>query len=799
MLKNVLAFFLGTLLIHFACATLPDLRYFGVWVLILALCSLWQRRLFWLVMAFGLGALYALLSAQARLAVALPDDLEGKNVVVEGYITSIPSVQARSIRFEFDIVKWSDQYFSPGSEVSSPILLPPMRVRLNVYDPLRAQSTWLPGQRLILTVRLKQPHGFMNQGGFDYEQWLFAHNLRATGYVREQHAASFDNHYQLLRLRFAVYQQLQTLLHDIPQAAVITALALGESGDLDDQQWQLLRDTGTTHLISISGLHVGLLLLLVYHALQWLFRRIWPPATFWTAQQVAMCGGLLAAFLYVELAAFSVPTQRSLLMLLLPCIYIMWRKQLAATHCYAVALLVVLLWDPFTPLQIGFWLSFIAVAVLLWLAMRQRVASTSLVAAQSTSLWRLRAQSFAQSLWTFSRLQIFLLLVLLPLTLFVFGKASFIGGIANFFAIPLVGLVVVPNILLALLIMPISAEAAHALLYVANILLELLWWGLSWVSQLPWAVWPLTLPFAMVWPGLVFATILIMMPAGWGWRLPGLLLYVTLLLWPAPRLQPGQLMVHVLDVGQGTAVFLQTAKHNLLYDTGAHFGENSDAAQVVILPFLQTQGVTHLDRLVVSHADDDHAGGVQSILSNLPVTDVWLGEWLKTPLATKTNMTFCQVGQQWQWDEVSFEILWPEGEQYVGNNQSCVLKVSVGTQAILLTGDIEAPAEEALLSAATDVRATIIVVPHHGSRSSSTPEFVKAVQAELAVATTGYRNRYRFPREEVMQRYSDNGAVWLNTATVGAVGILLDAAHWQLQYRWRLNHPHYWQHPAIAE
>ena len=702
----------------------------------------WRLLLFWL----PAGLLWALLFAHTTLDAQLPETIEGVDLRLTGRIASLPAVSERRTRFELDVTA---ARFADGR--AAPVAVP--RVRLSWYGP--RPGVW-PGETWQLTVRLKRPHGFRNPGGFDYEAWLFRHGIRATGYVR----ADPDNRrlapargYRLQRLRAWLRERLQAMRPSGAETAILQALVVGDRSAVAHAQWETLRRTGTNHLMAISGLHIGLLAGLGF----WLGRFLWRfsgPVVLWLpAPRFGALLGLALAAVYAALAGFAVPTRRALIMTAVAMLALWRYRRVANAQTLGLALFVVLLLDPLAVLDPGFWLSFAAVAFIFY---------------GLNGRWRSggRVREALRVQWWIS-------LGLLPLLLLLFLQASLVSPLANLIAVPVVGWVVVPLALLGTALGLLWPALGSGLLDGAAWLMGGLMWLLDRLAGWPHLQWhSADIPWWVFLPAL-FGMLVLLMPRGLPGRWLGGVLMLPLL-WPAAAAPPaGEADFTLLDVGQGLAAVVRTREHVLVYDTGPRFGPDFEAGSAVVVPFLQAAGIERIDRLLISHADSDHRGGAEAIIRAIPVADFQASRALR--IAGRRSRP-CRAGESWSWDGVRFEILHPREGDGSRNDASCVLRVAAAGRVLLLTGDIERPAERRLVRRLdTALRADVLVAPHHGSRSSSSPAFLDAVQPRWVLFPVGYRNRFRFPDSGVQARYAQRGARMLTTADCGAIGVRLGA------------------------
>jgi competence protein ComEC len=590
----------------------------------------------------------------------------------------------------------------------------------------------------------------MNPGGFDYEGWLFSRGIGATGYVRAEPAPRHlvaAPAFSVDALRAAVIEALQGARPQARNAGVLQALTVGERSAIPAQRWRTLVDTGTIHLMAISGLHIGLVAGLVYALVLLGWRRCARCCAWLAAPRAAAVLGLAAAVGYAVLAGFTLPTQRALVMLAVVSAALFWGRSLRPAQGLSVALVAVLALDPRAPLSPGFWLSFGAVAIILY-SLSARLAAPG----RLSGLLRLQ--------WVLG------LGLLVPL-LWMFGEAPLVSPLANLIAVPWVSLLVVPPALAAVALLPLSSSLAGLLLGIADLALALLWPVLDLLQDLPLARWQAAQAAPWAFALAVLGLAILIAPRGWPARWLGLVLMLPLLLPAHPSPPLGSLRLTLLDVGQGLAVVARTRGHTLVFDVGARFGPRFDAGRAAVLPYLRTRGLRRIDRLIVSHGDNDHAGGLGSVLEGIEVDTLMLGPDLDHPRGEP-----CLRGRRWVWDGVVFSVLHPPPGPWGGgrNDGSCVLRIQTAGAAILLTADIEAGAERALAAdPEMDLASAVLLVPHHGSRSSSSEVFIDRVAPELALLAVGHRNPYGLPRPEVLARYAARGIPVLDTARNGAI------------------------------
>lgn len=690
--------------------------------------------------AFLFGLLWAIAFASLRIQDRLPRELEGQDLTLEGNVASLPEADDRRVRFEFRVLR----------VISLTGVRVPGKLRLSWYDP---EQRLRGGERWRLTVRLKRPHGMWNPGGMDYELWLFAQNLRAIGYVRDTPANTRlapANPWHPAAWRQAVSERITWALPDSPYQGMIRALVMGADEDIDAAQWEVLRRTGTAHLVAISGSHVSLIALLIYGMAAILTASLhivrWPPP------RLAAAAAILAALVYSALADFAIPTQRALIMITIAMGAIIAQRNSRPTYTLALALAAVVLRDPCAVLAPGFWLSFVAVAFILY---------------RLSGLWH--QPGFWRSLLSINWATA---LGLAPLLLLFFGQISLIAPVANLFAVPVLGLLIIPLALTGTLLLFLWFAAGKSLLGLVEILVDWAWKALEGLAQLPFAQWQHAPPaFPWVLLGLCGGALLLL-PRGIPGRWLGLFLLLPALTRSPEKIAPDQYQLTLLDVGQGLASVIETRHHTLVFDTGARFSDRFDIGSAVIEPFLRHRGIDGIDTLIVSHGDNDHSGGAEALLQRVPVTAILSSV---PERFARANAHGCKAGQSWEWDGVRFEMLWPIEPFPSGNDGSCVLRISGPQGSALLPGDIGQSAETGLVMRYGDhLRSTILVAPHHGSKTSSSPDFIDKVRPRIVLFPVGYRNRYGFPRVEVVEHYRRAGASIWDTATDGAITVRSD-------------------------
>lgn len=755
------------------------------------------------------GFFWAAWLANFALAPGLAASDEGRDFTVIGVIDNLPYRFAQGVRFNFVVerVVAADNVAGTSRQL-------PRRVALSWYAGFRDQITQVgdvqPGERWQLTVRLQRPHGNANEYGFDYEAWLLEQGVRATGYVRPNNANRrlenfvFSTRNVIEHCRAALRARILAALPDKPYAGVIVALVVGDQRGIDQSDWKIFTNTGIGHLVSISGLHItmvaGLFALIAFTLWRHSFFTRAQLPLMMPAQKVAALVGAAVALFYVLLAGFGVPAQRTLYMLIVVAIALWLNRIASVSHVLCTALGVVVLLDPWAVLWPGFWLSFGAVAVILY----STVGRTTLRPDRGApgvdeaphgahSAPTLGARCW-QALRVGAHTQYAVTLGLVPLTMLLFAQVSVISPLANAVAIPLISLVVTP---LALVGSMLPMSLAAWVLGLAHLLVEWLTICLQWFSGLRYAVWRAPTPPLWLFGWAMFGTLWLLAPRGWPARWLGLATWIPLLAAEPSHPEPGRMTVTAFDVGQGMALLIETSHHRMLYDTGPSYGTEINAGNRVILPYLRARGIASLDGMIVSHSDVDHSGGALTVLDGLPV-DWVLGSLLPNHpiVAAARRHVQCAAGQAWTWDGVRFEILHPLAASYADNTlkpnaRGCTLRVTAGGKSMLMAGDIEALQESQLVARDRErLRADVLLVPHHGSGTSSTPDFLKAVNPQAAVFQVGYRNRYQHPKKEVYDRYGELQIQRLRTDQSGALtldfGQTIDIASY------RETHARYW-------
>ncbi len=791
------------------------------------------------VLGFGLTGL----RASSFASTALNPALEGQDIVVTGQVVAMPQFGEDGVRFRFAVASaylngeqvtlppqiYLGWYSGFGVRPAKPVAVPaadgdvePPEFSLELQrqpQPLRA------GERWQMTVRLKAPHGNSNPHGFDYELWLWEQGVQATGYVRtskgdtppKKLASTWGKPVE--RARQSVREAIFERVDNRQLAGVLAALVVGDQNAIERADWDVFRATGVAHLMSISGLHITMFAWAACLVIGWLWRRsaqFTPALCLWMpASSAGAWGGLALAALYALFAGWGVPAQRTIWMLATVVILRQSARQWPWPVVWLLAMAVVVVLDPWALMQAGFWLSFVAVGVLFASGSPQVENEQTKDATNSgaprariywaegqnegqnkprTGLLRTFQAHFFTNLIKTLREQWVITLALTPLSLLLFNQVSVVGLLANAVAIPWVTLLVTPLAMLGVLWAP-SWDAAALAIHGLTLLLQ-------WMASFSWA--SLSVASAPLWcaiAGVVGGALLVM-------RLPpylramGVPLLLPVLLWQPSRPEFGQFEVLGADVGQGNALIIRTASHSIVYDTGPKFSRESDAGHRVLVPLLRAMG-EKIDVLMLSHRDTDHIGGASAVLAMQPqarlLSSIEDGHELQAVRPSER----CLAGQKWRWDGVDFEVLHPHASDYdspaKSNAMSCVLRISNGLKTALLAGDIEAAQELRLVASpetSLKLKADFLLMPHHGSKTSSTGPFLDAVQPQFALAQAGYRNRFNHPVESVLTRYADRKIRVVKSPACGAATWRSEQAE-ELSCQ-RQQAKRYWHHQPQA-
>jgi competence protein ComEC len=716
------------------------------------------RRWRW-IGALLFGAAWACIQGGYALSVRLPANLVGQEIPVIGHVDGLPQRDDRLLRFDFIADRDGNLAGVAGKHL-----------RLSWYG---AKVDIAPGERWKLRVKLRRPRGVLDPGGFDFEKLALERRIAATGYVRAPETAqelgdtiSIDAWRARLSARIAAAVPS-------PSARFVRALALGDTRDLSESDWDTLRATGLTHQIAISGFHVGIVA--SFGALlAWLLYRLFPRIGLRCPRSQAQAAmALLFGFGYTALVGFELPTVRTLLMIAAALLARLWRRPSSVSASLALALAAMLIVDPLSVLAAGFWLSFAGVAWLVWCLPHDAASG------------HVRLFLGAQGVAT---------LGLLPLTVWFFGQASLVSPLTNLIGIPWFSLVVVPLSLLGLGVDLLLPSVGEPILRLAAHAMDALWWVLEHAAHWPGALAWLPEPSALALGMALIGAFWLLLPRGIPAKPLALLLWLPLL-WPRlPAIPQGTADLAMIDVGQGLSLLVRTQHHTLLFDTGPAYSGGLDLGEAAVVPTLHAFGINKLDALVVSHGDNDHSGGADSVRRAYPVALRY------APAGWPRGQDYqpCLKDATWNWDGVTFRFLHPPRDfPYLDNDSGCVLRISGPGWAALLPADIEAVIEDRLVREHPELlRADLLVVPHHGSKTSSTAAFIQAVHPALALIAVGQGDRFGLPKPAIVQRYVDQGVLLEDSASDGLVRVRLDAGGAHVVERTRERLLRFWHEPA---
>lgn len=734
-------FFLAGISISLFLSHLPNV-YWAIGILLSGstLLIFFRNRkyyFFQLIIIVSLGFAWLTLHADQLLAVKLPLNLASQSLVITGTINSIPEVKTNYSTFIIAV------HTIPTANIkySDPLLV---RLAWEFAPKLHVGDLWQ------LNVKLKPPRGFWNIASYDYQQWLFEQRVRATGYV----VANSNNLllgnaeiiYSVDAYRQRLAEHINTQLQNYPLAGLVAALAVGVRNNVTEQQWLVLRNTGTNHLFAIAGLHIGILTAIVFCVVNFLWRFSGNITLYFPAQQSAAIAALCAAILYSALAGFALPTQRASVMVTVFLFSILFRRNLASWSAWSLALLVILITEPLAILSDSFWLSFGAVGLILY-GVSGRVAQTG--------LW-----------WHWGRAQWVMTIGLIPLGILFFQQTALVGLLANIIAVPWVGFIVLPLVLLGDIFWIFAPKLSGFCWWLAEYALQGLWPILNHLAALDTLQWYGSIANQWILLTAFIGVILFLLPNGIALRSVGIVWLLPLFFWKPNGPMLGEVWFTLLDAGEGLAAIIRTQNHVLVF--------NLDNA---VVPYLKAYGISTVDTLMLDK--DEDAENIENIL---------------TGVAVKQYLTNTYFGQHWQWDNVNFQVLYPTQTNIPNTSFSKVLRIETGTQSILLTGDTDHLAETELLTLATkSLASNILIAPHHGSNTSSTPEFIAAVHPNFVLFSAGYLNRYAFPDAQVVARYQASGAQIFSTAEVGMIVFkLTGTGNINLPSTYLKNDWHFW-------
>ena len=714
---------------------LPTLNLTWVIPLILpVLIGLLNRKkhpIFVTIFALGLGIIYGIISGTIAKSHQL-NTIPFENIQVEGIVINLPIHKKDRVKFALKVESMSAQ-------------LPLKKILVNWY---KNPDVIKPGQKWLFELKLKPIHGYKNPGSFDYSKWLFRQGYDAIATVKKAKLIESQNYdlstlINVFRAKIAKIIQQQYSVSRVQ--ALIQALIIGDKSQISSDDSQLFKDTGTAHLVAISGLHIGLIafvgmlfgrLLFVIIANERL-NRFKLEALF----------AISFALIYSLLAGFSIPTIRALIMVLVFSISYVGKLKISRWYSWSIAMLVVLLIDPLSVLDLGFWFSFTAVAVLIF-AFSNKMKKTNKII-------------------TFIQAQIVILIGLSLLMVLAFYQVNFLAPIVNILVLPLASFLLIPMIFVSMLVYFIYPPLANMFFFAAEKLTSLLFLFLDFVQQYNYlSISVKNISFFSICTAII-AIIILLLPKLFRWRYLALLLWLPLFLNRPNEIKNGEFKVNVLDVGQGLSVIVTTKNTVMIYDTAAKYDSGFSLASTVIIPFLQSRGIQKVDKIILSHDDNDHAGGIDLLKSEYNVTDV---------MGVTAEYSGCQYPLQWHWNQVKFEVYSPlELIPYLANNSSCVVKVSSEYGSILLTGDIEEPVEYRLVNKFPEqIESNVLLVPHHGSKTSSSMSFIKKVNPKIAINSSGFMNQFNHPHPKIKQQYLSEGIKFYDTQVNGMIELVFN-------------------------
>lgn len=718
---------------------------------IVSLYCLYKKRFIIssILLGFCLGMILAIVSgiyAKSHQLKYIPDH----TITVIGKVIELPVIKSDKQKFSLKVIKMDKEFHLK-------------KLLVNWYN---SDELLKSGQIWQFDLKLKPIHGYRNPGSFDYSKWLFRQGYDATGTVKKatllQHQSDdINSKINNLRAEFSAF--IQTSFSSGRVQSLIKALTIGDKSQISYEDSQLFQDTGTAHLIAISGLHIGLIAFIGVLFGRFLF-LIFTQEKYNRFTYEALFA-IIFSLSYALLAGFSIPTIRAFIMVATFSLASILKMNISRWQAWSIAMFIVLAFDPLSVLDIGFWFSFGAVAVLMFVFTGRNYGNNKFIA--------------------FIRAQVFILIGLMPLMVIIFGKVNFLTPIANLLVLPLASLLLIPLMFLSFFVYMISESFAQLLFSLVERIAEFLFLILDYLQQFNFFNLSITGITTITIVSLFVVTAILLLPQLFRWKYLVMILFIPLFLDKPKAIEEHQFQVNVLDVGQGLSVVIMTENHTMIYDTGAKYKTGFNLASTVVIPYLKTIGVTDVDKLILSHKDNDHAGSKDELIEayeNMKVYDVF-GEY-----------NHCDKKLHWQWDGVKFVILSPFNNfPYLGNNSSCVLKISSQYGSLLLTGDIEEPIEYRLTHHLTDkIESDVLLVPHHGSRTSSSQEFIHKVNPKVALNSSGYANQFNHPHPLIKQLYSDKGIQFFDTQTKGMIEVSFDNTGVNIEQYSDRNH-HFWE------
>lgn len=791
MRAGIAAFSCGVILLYCGGMLLPWPELIFGFVALIASASLITRYSGLtpavMLLCVSLGLAWANWHAGNRILSALPASAEGSDLVVEGYLCDIPSPGIfNSVRFSFCVSRWVSSL--PGA---NPL---PDKLRLAWYGQEATRD--LP-HNLRLTVRLKRANGSVNPAGFRYETWLYRHGFRATGTLREAVPLSTEPCYlicQYHQWRNSMAAGLESRLGHTTHYPLAEALLIGQRGQMTPAHWRVLQETGTIHLMAISGLHIGLIAVGLGLLARWLLVRL-PQHWLTPSRSRTIAFGLVIAgsSAYALAAGFTVPTRRALVMVVIVGWLVFRAGRTGPWTAWLLAAFAVLLLDPFAPLDRGFWLSFGAVSILV-LVFSGRISPPSPVMA----LVLAQCGVFA-GLW--------------PILAVMDQPPAAMGWLANLVAIPWVSLVVMPVLMVGALLIALLPMSSSFVGQAVDVVLGILWWFLELIASLPAPALATSFGVALAIAALVLMSLFFPIPrlrvlAG---ALLAAWLSISSSFGGADRKNPWveHPELWVWDVGQGLSVLFRHQDQVLLYDTGPETPSGYSAVNSVVLPNLAYLGVRKINTLVLSHGDADHAGGLEELFEKMTVIQVLSGQPERL-LADKQGLALpdinpCESGKSLLVGGAKVR-LWQASPAIAAadsNDASCMVSIRYGGTDIVLPGDISREVEQRYIQqvGVPSAEYRILIASHHGSNTSSGQRWIEAVAADDVVYSAGYRHRYGHPHKDVIGRFRVAGARQFNTAYSGALvftleGAEVSVAEWRSQTPfWVRRAEDYWNAP----
>jgi len=740
MIKTAIALLLGSIAAFYS-NVIPD-RYWASYLPILLLLSFLNPRYQFSILLIA-AYLWAALNIHLALDARLAGNYNNEILNIEGEVADIPEQRSHSLRF----------LFRPSSITDYPYPLPDM-IRLSWY---RGDQLPKAGERWQLKVKLKSPSGYQNPGGFDYQRWLFVKRIGAVGYVKASHlnqlietAAPWD----IDRWRSRIGQRVEQYCANCAFAGLIKALTIGYRADIPSRHRRLLQETGTAHLLAISGLHIGMVSALFFCLGRWFWRLGFYRSGF-NRLQFSATLAFAAGVFYAALAGFSLPTVRALIMLAVVFLALGFRSGINLLNSIAIAVVAILVFDPLVVGSASFWLS---ISALLIIAFAQYLLS------HQNSRWK-----------QVMIVQLMFSILFIPISIVLFDQLNPASFFANIVAIPIISLVIVPFSLFASSLAGFDFSFANWLFLITSKLLSALFDYLELLLDTGLSAYPSgSIPYTLLGLSALGLSIMLM-PIGFSGKKPAALLIILPLIWQKPEIEFSAYRLTALDVGMGTSVVIETRNHSLVYDFGPGNADGFSAARWVLVPYLRRQGIKQPDLLIISHVDGDHSGGFYGYKDKFDQYRLISGtpEEIEKRFGLTTSIRSCHQYSPWNWDGVIFEFLSPPATEMLksSNNRSCVLKIS-GIHSSLLSGDIEAEQELRLLGTMPDkLKATVLLAPHHGSRTSSTMNFLQRVSPQVSIFTVGRDNRWGFPKTRVLEAYDLINSRIYRTDMDGAVTV----------------------------